>query len=217
MRPLVKCSMLASLAWLIHSSSVMAADLVQIDFVQDRAFPPSQAEKKKKREYAESMTFNVNGLVVVVTGENEFGGAVEVARRGPGGLGVKGNGDRNAAGKGTTSGNRVNNGESLVIRFMNNQKEPTPVTIKSVVIDRIVRDTQHFSEVGVTKYALISGHQTIVTGELPTEAGSTKGGPARIAVEMSEPTNELRMTNGAPFHPIANRFRVSAISIVPEK
>ena len=114
MRQISKCCLAAQLAWVVHSAPVLASDLVQIDFVKDKAFPASQAQKEKKREFAESITYDKKELIVTVSGENEFGGAVDVSRRGPGGLGVKGNGDRNAAGEGTTSGNRVNNGETLL-------------------------------------------------------------------------------------------------------
>ena len=92
-----------------------------------------------------------------------------------------------------------------------------PVFVKSLVIDRIVTDNKNFPEAGATTYKLLSGNKTIGTGELPTKTGSTRGGPASVAVEMDEPVTELRITNGESFHPIANRFRVGAISVVPGK
>lgn len=159
------------------------------------------------------MSFKQKGLVVVLTGKSESGDVVEVTRRGPGGLGVKGNSDRDAEGKGTTSGNRVNNGETLSLQFMDANNKPVPVIIKSVVLDRIVRDTKNFPDASDTNYTFMVGDKTIATGTLPIKADSTKGGPFSVDVDMSKPTTEFTITNGKPFHPIANRFRVSSVTI----
>lgn len=208
----------------IHGTAVEIRDLF-IDLAkivctclilgEDRAFPDSQAGKESKREFSETMAFMREGWQVVVLGENQFGGSVEVSRRGPGGLGVKGNGDRNAAGEGTTSGNRVNNGEALVFQFLDSANAPVPVNLQSITIDRIVRDTENFPDAGPTGYSIMAGGEVIAEGELSIPADSNRGGPLTIEIEAGKPITEARITNGAPFHPIANRFRVTAVTVAP--
>lgn len=203
---LIACSLLLATTW----QSVFAADEIYFDFVADRPFPETG---KKNREFAKELTFSKDGMVISARAENEFGGAEEVSRRGPGGLGVKGNGDRNADGEGTTSGNRINNGEHLVLQFTDEAGEAIRVKITSLVIDRVVRDSKNFPDVSATHYSVMADNQPVASGELSLNEGETKGGPYTITAISAEPVSSVQITNGQPFHPIANRFRVGAITV----
>ncbi|MGF1525752.1 MAG: hypothetical protein ACFCBW_03010 [Candidatus Competibacterales bacterium] len=195
-------ALIVLLPWSQHGQG---AEPLRFDFVNDRPFP---AEAERQREFGESLTFTNSDIVVTVTGENEFGSAVEVSRRGPGGLGVRGNGDRNAAGEGTTSGNRVNNGEHLILSFTDGYGAPLEVVLESIVFDRVVRDTEHFADAGPTRYRLLANGESLQSGELQAEAGAVT-----VNFDGAKASAEFRITNDEPFHPIANRFRVAAMTV----
>ncbi len=200
-----------SCALALSTPGALIADTsITIDFAADRAFPD---DAKKKREFGKTIEFKKSGVVVVASGENEFGGAVEVSRRGPGGLGVKGNGDRNAAGDGTTSGNRVNNGETLILHFLDNSGDPAKAKLKAVVFDRIVTDTENFPDAGATGYQLLVDGKVIDQGMFTLDPGEVKGGPVEVTIDSNIEISELRITNNEPFHPIANRFRIGGITL----
>lgn len=184
-----------------------------IEFVNDLAFPAGS----DGRETLPVFEFSIGGsgrssTVVTVTAVDQNGVAANIARRGPGGLGIEGNTDRDANGDGgTTSGNRVNAGESLILTVTDRHGEAKTVNLESVTFSRIVRDLENFPDAPVTAYKVTVGDGAAsVAGILNDALDEVTVGFGDSGLVLSGDT--FSISNGLPFDAIANRFRVSAIT-----
>lgn len=183
-----------------------------IDFVNDRPFP----EGSDGRETLPVFAYETSGrgrLTVTATAKDQNGTAVNIARRGPGGLGVQGNTDRDENGEGgTTSGNRVNAGESLILAVTNRRGRARHVELESITFSRLVRDLENFPDAPETRYMVyVEGGTASVGGVLDPEQDDVTVYFGESGIHLVGDT--FVISNGLPFDDIANRFRVSAITI----
>ena len=195
---------------------------IHFDFVNDRPFPPDSND----REFMEEFEFPESGITVLATATDEDEMQARVSRRGPGGLGVEGNGGEEPDGD-TTSGNRINNGEMLILDILDDDGNPVSVQLVEVVFSRIKRFEDHF-ETGFEIIADNNGNFPVeIEGTLDTESAEFDESGSSEDPETGDVTVDLEnvdvfgdmfiITNGRPFHPTANRFRVSSVTILVEE
>ena len=191
---------------------------IHFDFVNDRPFPPDSND----REFMEEFEFPESGITVLATATDEDEMEARVSRRGPGGLGVEGNGGTEPDGD-TTSGNRINNGEMLILDILDDDGNPVSVQLVEVVFSRIKQFEDHFE----TGFEIIADNN----GAFPVEIEGTLDAESDEFVGMVDEDDNVIIdvedvdvfgdmfiiTNGRPFHPTANRFRVSSVTIVVEE
>ena len=195
---------------------------IHFDFVNDRPFPPDSGD----REFMEEFEFPESGITVLATATDEDEMEARVSRRGPGGLGVEGGGGTEPDGD-ATSGNRINNGEMLILDILDDAGNPVSVQLVEVVFSRIKQFEDHFE----TGFEIIADND----GAFPVEIEGTLDADSDAFVEpgsMVDPEtgdviinledvgvfgDMFIITNGRPFHPTANRFRVSSVTILVEE
>ena len=191
---------------------------IHFDFVNDRPFPPDSND----RESMEEFEFPESGITVLATATDEDEMEARVSRRGPGGLGVEGNGGTEPDGD-TTSGNRINNGEMLILDILDDDGNPVSVQLVEVVFSRIKQFEDHFE----TGFEIIADNN----GAFPVEIEGTLDAESDEFVGMVDEDENVIIdiedvdvfgdmfiiTNGRPFHPTANRFRVSSVTILVEE
>ena len=195
---------------------------IHFDFVNDRPFPADSGD----REFMEEFEFPESGITVLATATDEDEMQARVSRRGPGGLGVEGNGGEEPDGD-TTSGNRINNGEMLILDILDDDGNPVSVQLVEVVFSRIKQFEGHH-ETGFEIIADNNGNFAVeIEGTLDPESaefdesGSSEDpetGDVTIYLENVDVFGDMFIiTNGRPFHPTANRFRVSSVTISVEE
>ena len=181
---------------------------VSFDFVNDQDFPISSDD----RESEPSFIFSKSRIILKITAIDQFGIPVDVSRRGPGGLGVVGNGDRDEPDGGTTSGNRINAGESLLIEVLDRNNRPKKVKLVSITLSRIVRDLENFPEAPEPKLNVtVDDGQVSLDGILDPELDEE-----RIIFRhsgLSVVGDTFTLSNGTPFDEIANRYRISGMTV----
>lgn len=194
--------------------SVMEIDY---DFVADREFPPDSNDRESLPEFE----FTKSGITVRATATDDDGMAVNVSRRGPGGLGVVGNGGTGPDGE-ETSGNRVNNGELLQLEILDAAGVPVSVQLIGATFSRIKQ-----SGTFETGFEIIADDNGVFPVEIEgtlDEAGDEfvgtvdEDGNVIIDIEDVDVFGDMfTFTNGRPLDPIGNRFRVGGISILVEE
>ena len=111
---------------------------IAYDFVADREFPANSNDRESLLEFE----FTKSDVTVRITATDDDGMPVNVSRRGPGGLGVVGNGGVEPDGE-TTSGNRVNNGEMLILEILDADGIPVSAQLIGVTFSRIKQSGPH--------------------------------------------------------------------------
>jgi len=195
------------------SADAMFENPISFDFVNDREFPVGS----DSREFAPSFTFSNSGVVLEISAADQLGMPVDVSRRGPGGLGVVGNGDRDQPGGGTTSGNRVNAGESLIVEALDRNDSPQRVRLVGITLSRIVRDLDNFPQAPETRLSLfVDDGPVVFEGILDPELDDQRIVFSDLGLSVEGDT--FTLSNGTPFDLIANRYRISGITVgvVPE-
>lgn len=147
--------------------------------------------------------------------------AANVSRRGPGGLGVVGNGGTGPDGE-ETSGNRVNNGELLQLEILDDAGDPISVQLVGVTFSRIKQSGTH-----ETGFEIIADNDGVfpveIEGTLDEDGDGFVGtvdedGNVIIDIEDVDVFGDMFIfTNGRPLDPIGNRFRVGGITILVEE
>lgn len=199
---------------------------IEYDFVADREFPADSPEREWELEFE----FAKSGITLLVTADNkaddcdEDGEDIEcrVSRRKPGGLGVEGYGGLEPDG-GTTSGNRINNGEWLVLEVLDDAGEPVSAQLVDVTFSRI----KQFEGEHETGFEIIADNDGAfwleVEGTLDAASDEFVGmvdedGNVVIDIENVDLFGHTFVfTNGRPFDQTANRFRIGGITIVVEE
>ena len=156
------------------------------------------------------------------TAADEDGMAVDVSRRGPGGLGVVGNGGDEPDGD-TTLGPRINNGELLVLEILDASGRPVSAQLVGVSFKNI----KQFPDHPETRFEIIADNDGAFTvkieGTLDADSDEFVGtvdedGNVLIDIEdVGLFGDTFIFTNGHPFHEIANRFRVGGLTVVVEE
>lgn len=187
---------------------------IEFDFVADREFPPDSNNRESLTEFE----FTKSGITVYVTAADEDGKAVNVSRRGPGGLGVVGGGGLEPDGE-TTSGNRVNSGEMLILEIVDGAGDPVSAQLVEATFSRIKRFPDHPE----TRFEIIAddggAFAVEFEGTLHPDSDEFVGREdedGNIVLEIEDVDlfgDMFILTNGRPFHPTANRFRVGGITI----
>lgn len=190
---------------------------IEYDFVADREFPPDSND----REFLPEFEFTKSNITVRVTATDDDGMPADVSRRGPGGLGVVGNGGTGPDGE-ETSGNRVNNGELLQLEILDAAGDPISVQLVGATFSRIKQAGPH--ETGFEIIADNNGAFPIeIEGTLDEAGGEFVGmvdedGNVIIDIEDVDVFGDtFTFTNGRPLDEIGNRFRVGGIVIVVEE
>lgn len=195
---------------------------IHFDFVAGREFPPDS----NGREFMEEFPFPESGITVLATATDQDDMPADVSRREPGGLGVVGNGGEEPDGD-TTSGNRINNGEMLILDILDDDGNPVSVQLVEVVFSRIKQFEDHF-ETGFEIIADNNGNFPVeIEGTLDSESAEFDASGSSEDPETGDVIVDLEnvdvfgdmfiITNGRPFHPTANRFRVSSVTILVEE
>ena len=202
---------------------------IEYDFVADQMFPADSNNRESEPDFE----FEESGITVRVTATDDEGMPVNVSRRGPGGLGVVGNsgalpGPDGEPTEETTSGNRVNNGEMLILEILDASGNPVSAQLIGVTFSRI-RQLGPF-ETGFEIIADNNGAFAVeVEGTLdPDNVDEFVGTPVRdedgdlqnvvIDIEDMDLFGDMfTFTNGRPFHATGNRYRVGGITILVEE
>lgn len=196
---------------------------IEYDFVADREFPADS----NNREFLPEFEFTQSGITVRVTATDDEGMPADVSRRGPGGLGVVGNGGALPGPDGepteeTTSGNRINNGEMLILEILDASGNPVSAQLIGVTFSRI-RQLGRF-ETGFEIIADNSGAFAVeIEGILDADSDEFVGAVDAddnvvIDIEDVDLFGDLfTFTNGRPFHATGNRYRVGGITILVEE
>ena len=198
-------------------SSIVEVE-IEYDFAADREFPSDS----NNREFLEAFEFTKSGITVRATATDDEGMAADVSRRGPGGLGVVGNGGTEPDGE-ETSGNRVNNGELLQLEILDAAGDPVSAQLLGVTFSRI----KQFEDHPETGFEIIADNDGAFAVEIE---GTLDADSVEFVGEVDADDNVLIdiedvglfgdtfiVTNGRPFHPTANRFRVGGITISVEE
>ena len=99
----------------------------------DREFPPDSNNRESLSEFE----FTKSGITVHVSATDERRHGGQRIKEGPGGaLGVVGSGGLEPDG-GTTSGNRVNNGELLILEIVDDAGDPVSAQLVGATFSRI--------------------------------------------------------------------------------
>ena len=190
---------------------------IEYDFVADREFPPDSND----REFLPEFEFTKSGITVRATATDDDGMPADVSRRGPGGLGVVGNGGEEPDGE-TTSGNRVNNGELLQLEILDAAGDAVSAQLVGVTFSRIKQSGTF--ETGFEILADNNGAFPVeIEGTLDEASDEFVGmvdedGNVVIDIEDVDVFGDtFILTNGRPFHPTGNRFRVGGIIILVEE
>ena len=167
-----------------------------------------------------------SGITVRVTATDDEGMPADVSRRGPGGLGVVGNGGALPGPDGelteeTTSGNRVNNGEMLILEILDDSGNPVSAQLIGATFSRIRQLGLH--ETGFEIIADNKGAFAVaVEGTLDATSGDFVGmvdADDNVVIDIENVDlfgDKFTFTNGRPFHPTGNRYRLGGITILVE-
>ena len=196
---------------------------IEYDFVADREFPADSNDREFLREFE----FTKAGITLLVTATDDDGMPAEVSRRGPGGLGVVGSsgavpGPDGEPTEETTSGNRINNGEMLILEILDADGNPVSAQLVGVTFSRI-RQLGRL-ETGFEIIADNNGAFAVeVEGTLDAasdEFVGTVDADDNVVIDIEDVDlfgDVFTFTNGRPFHPTGNRFRVGGITILVER
>ena len=200
-----------------HRDDSIAVTEIAYDFEAGREFPPGS-----DREFLPEFEFTESGITVRATAADEDGMAVDVSRRGPGGLGVVGNGGIEPDGE-TTLGPRINSGEWLVLEILDALGSPVSAQLVGVSFNNI----KQFPDHPETRFEIIADNDGAfavrIEGTLDADSDEFVGtvdedGNVLIDIEdVGLFGDTFIFTNGRPFHEIANRFRVGGITVVVEE
>ena len=189
---------------------------IEYDFVADREFPADSNNRESLPEFE----FTKSDVTVRLTATDDDGMPVNVSRRGPGGLGVVGNGGVEPDGE-TTSGNRVNNGEMLILEILDAAGNPVSAQLIGVTFSRIKQSGPH--ETGFEIIADNNGVFAVeVEGTLDADSDEFVGmvdADDNVVIDIEDVAlsgDTFTFTNGRPFHATGNRFRVGGITILVE-
>ena len=193
---------------------------IEYDFVADREFPADSNDRESLPEFE----FTKSGITVRVTATDDEGMPADVSRRGPGGLGVVGNGGVEPDGK-TTSGNRINNGELLILEILDASGNPVSVQLVGVTFSRIKkfegeRETGFEVIADDDDWALSVEIEGTLDADSAEFVGMDEDGDVVIDTHLEDVGffgDMFTFTNGRPFHPTANRFRIGGITILVEE
>ena len=187
---------------------------IEYDFVADREFPPDSNNRESLPEFE----FTKSGITVRATATDDDGMAANVSRRGPGGLGVVGNGGTGPDGE-ETSGNRVNNGELLQLEILDAAGDPVSAQLVGATFSRIKQAGPH-----ETGFEIIVDNNGVFPVEIEgtlDEAGDGFAGTVdedgNVIIDIEDVDvfgDTFTFTNGRPLDAIGNRFRVGGIVIV---
>ena len=192
---------------------------VEYDFVADREFPADS----NNREFLREFEFTKSGITVRVTATDGEGMPANVSRRGPGGLGVVGNdglvpGPDGEPTEETTSGNRINNGEMLILKILDASGNPVSAQLIEVTFSRI-RQLGRLE----TGFEIIVDNAVEIEGTLDAasdEFAGTVDADENVVIDIEDVDlfgDMFTFTNGRPFHATGNRFRVGGITILVEE
>ena len=196
---------------------------IEYDFVADREFPADSNNRESLPEFE----FTESDITVRVTATDDEGMPVNVSRRGPGGLGVVGNsgfvpGPDGEPTEEATSGNRVNDGEMLILEILDAAGNPVSAQLVGVTFSRIRQLGVH--ETGFEIIADNNGAFAVeVEGTLDAasdEFVGTVDADDNVVIDIEDVDlfgDVFTFTNGRPFHPTGNRFRVGGITILVER
>lgn len=189
---------------------------IEYDFVADREFPADSNDRESLPEFE----FTKSDVAVRITATDDDGMPVNVSRRGPGGLGVVGNGGVEPDG-GTTSGNRVNNGEMLILKILDAAGNSVSTQLIGVTFSRIKQSGPH--ETGFEIIADKNGaFAAEVEGTLDADSDEFVGmvdADDNVVIDIEDVDlfgDMFTFTNGRPFHATGNRYRVGGITILVE-
>lgn len=191
---------------------------IEYDFVADREFPADS----NNREFLPEFEFTKSDITLLVTATDDGGMPADVSRRGPGGLGVVGNGGVEPDGE-TTSGNRINNGEWLILEVLDASGDPLSVQLVEATFSRIKQFPDHFE----TGFEIIADNDGVlwleVEGTLDADNIDEFVGmvdeDGNVVIDIEDVGlfgHTFIFTNGRPLHPTANRFRMGGITILVE-
>ena len=195
---------------------------IEYDFVADREVPADSNNRESLREFE----FTKSDVTVWITATDDDGMPVPVSRRGPGGLGVVGNGGPVPGPDGepteeTTSGNRINNGEMLILEILDASGNPVSAQLIEVTFSRI-RQLGRL-ETGFEIIADNNGAFAVeVEGTLDADSDDFVGtvdADDNVVIDIEDVDlfgDTFTFTNGRPFHATGNRFRVGGITILVE-
>ena len=192
---------------------------IEYDFVADREFPADSNNRESLPEFR----FTKAGITLLVTADDGDGMPVNVSRRGPGGLGAVGNGGLEPDG-GTTSGNRINNGEELVVEILDDAEEPVSAQLVGVTFSRI----KQFPDHPETGFEIIADNDGVfwleIEGTLDADNVDEFVGmvdeDGNVVIDFEDVGlfgHTFIITNGRPLHPTANRFRIGGLTILVER
>lgn len=196
---------------------------IEYDFVADQEFPADS----NNREFLPEFEFTQSGITVRVTATDDEGMPADVSRRGPGGLGVVGNGGALPGPDGelteeTTSGNRINNGEKLILKVLDDSGNPVSAQLIGVTFSRIRQLGLH--ETGFEIIADNKGAFAVeVEGTLDATSEEFVGmldADDNVVIDIEDVDlfgDTFTFTNGRPFHPTGNRYRLGGITILVEE
>lgn len=195
---------------------------IEYDFVADREFPADS----NNREFLREFEFTKSGITLLVTATDDDGMPADVSRRGPGGLGVVGNdgalpGPDGELTEDTTSGNRINNGEMLILEILDDSGNPVSAQLIGVTFSRIRQLGLH--ETGFEIIADNNGAFAVeIEGNLDAASDDFVGmvdADDNVVIDIEDVDlfgDMFTFTNGRPFHPTGNRYRLGGITILVE-
>ena len=195
---------------------------IEYDFVADQEFPADS----NNRQFLPAFEFEESGITVRVTATDDEGMPADVSRRGPGGLGVVGNGGALPGPDGelteeTTSGNRINNGEMLILEILDASGNPVSAQLIGVTFSRIRQLGRY--ETGFEIIADNNGAFAVeIEGTLDADSDEFVGtvdADDNVVIDIEEVDlfgDMFTFTNGRPFHATGNRYRVGGITILVE-
>ena len=196
--------------------------LIEYDFVADQEF----SADSNNREFLPVFEFTQSGITVRVTATDDEGMAANVSRRGPGGLGVVGNdgalpGPDGELTEETTSGNRINNGEMLILEILDASGNPVSAQLIGVTFSRIRQLGLY--ETGFEIIADNNGAFAVeIEGTLDAASDDFVGtvdADDNVVIDIEDVDlfgDMFTFTNGRPFHPTGNRYRLGGITILVE-
>ena len=205
---------------------------IEYDFVADQEFPADSNNREVRRFDEDPFEFENSGITVRVTATDDEDMSADVSRRGPGGLGVVGNGGALPGPDGeltedTTSGNRINNGEMLILEILDASGDPVSAQLIGVTFSRIRQLGLH-----ETGFEIIADNNGVFAVEVegtldPANVEEFVGTPVRdedgvlqnVEIDIADVDlfgDTFTFTNGRPFHPTGNRYRLGGITILVE-
>ena len=212
------------------STPVSMPEEIEYDFVADQDFPADSNNRQSQLVF--EFPDLDSGITVQVMATDDEGMSAHVSRRGPGGLGVVGNGGALPGPDGeltedTTSGNRINNGEKLILEILDDAGNPVSAQLIGATFSRIRQLGLH-----ETRFQIIADNNGAFAVEVegtldPDNVDEFAGTPVRdedgqlqnVMIDIEDVDlfgDTFTFTNGRPFHPTGNRYRLGGITILVE-